>query len=605
MSAFVCILDRSGAAVDRRELERLAAPLTDYGPELATICRGPVGIAVRYRSGASPVFVGGASSDAAPAGGPVGGASSGLIAALAGRPTLTGVPSADASRPDLLARRLGEQPGLLTGAHGPFALVVAQPDRGWLSVVRDPLGQRKVYYALDGRRFIAASEPSALLRHPSVPDAVDDVSAVRFLAFRFAPGERSFFRAVRELPPAHRLHVTPTEERLEQYRHLRPGFPDGSDSSADDEIPATFLRLLRSAVAAETSGLEPQQIAVSLSGGLDSTAIAALAPRGVRAFSWYFDDTPEADERPQVQQVARHLGLPVHWVRGDGLHPLAGGFEERFVHRSSPYVNAFAALKCGLYDAARAAGCERVLVGDGGDALYGASEYWLRDAITERRAGALDGLAGTLRHAARGDRYARIALRRLLPLAHLERRLRWRRVPWLTAVARELLPPDGRTPVVPPGPRAPRHELIAGAKNIELESEEWRLFAGCGVDRGNPFWSWPLLEWVLGLPAHWYHFGDRTKVLTRTALRGRLPEPILEGRRIGLLGSFFLRGIEDRRADLRETVFRHPRSDWQRWVERAWLEPYLDATRSIGFGHTILWRVISYELWHRRLASRQ
>ncbi len=200
------------------------------------------------------------------------------------------------------------------------------------------------------------------------------------------------------------------------------------------------------------------------------------------------------------------------------------------------------------------------------------------------------------------------ALTRLLPLGGLRkplrRLLRGTPLPWLTADARAALPAEPLSPILPPGPRRARYELCVGAKHSELESEERRLFAACGIERSNPFWSWPLLEAAIQLPAYWYHRDGRDKPLTRLALRGRLPESVLQGDRSGLLGTFFLRGIELRQAELRETVFRHPRSDWQRYVHRDWLEPYLSATRSIAFGHTILWRVISYELWHRRLIGR-
>ena len=84
-------------------------------------------------------------------------------------------------------------------------------------------------------------------------------------------------------------------------------------------------------------------------------------------------------------------------------------------------------------------------------------------------------------------------------------------------------------------------------------------------------------------------------------MRGLLPHEVLESGQGGLLGPFFLRGIDSHRKEIRERVFRRPRSDWQRYVARSWLEPYLEATGAVRFGHTILWRVICYELWQRRL----
>jgi asparagine synthetase B (glutamine-hydrolysing) len=407
------------------------------------------------------------------------------------------------------------------------------------------------------------------------------------------------------LPPAHRLAVTARDEGVEQYWRFRRLRPDTDRAPA--ETAADFLRRLETAVAAECAGLEPAAVAVSLSGGLDSTAVAALAPRGVGAFSWTFEATPEADESRRVEAVATHLGLALQRLPGDGLYPLVDDFGDRFVHPHSPYVNPFAALKSRLYDAARAAGCRRVLVGDGGDALYAAREYWLRDLLASRQPAALHSLVATLRRAGRGDRFARRAVARLLPLGGLRQPLRRalgrHRLPWLTTEGHALLPAEHPSPILPPGPRGGRYELCVGAKHSELESEERRLFALCGVERGNPFWSWPLLEAAMQLPAYWHHRDGTDKPLSRLALRGRLPDGVLHAPRGGLLGSFYLRGIELRRREIRETVFHRPRSDWRRFVRREWVEPYLEATGAIRFGHTILWRVISYELWHRRLAA--
>ncbi|HUP25885.1 MAG TPA: asparagine synthetase B family protein, partial [Thermoanaerobaculia bacterium] len=427
-------------------------------------------------------------------------------------------------------------------------------------------------------------------------------SIARFLAFRFGHTERSFFRQVRELPPAHFLEVSPTGVRVEPYWRFRRR--SSARSRSPEEIRGAFLGHLRSAVESDVADLEPEQVAVSLSGGLDSTAVAALAPRGVHTFSWTLVETPEGDERASVEAVARWLSLRHEWVRGDGHYPLAGDFVDRFVGESSPYVNAFAGLKAALYSVARARGCERVLVGDGGDTLYAAREYWLRDALATGRPWAIVSLLRTIQGAVRDENgLARAALARLLLVRNLRNKLRGDHVPWLTKMARSAVPRSVNAPILPSGRGAARYELSVGAKHVELESEERRLFDLCGVDRGNPFWSWPLLEMAIQLPAYWHHRDGRNKVLSREALRGLLPKEVLESPRIGLLGTFFLRGIELRRDDLRQTVFRHPRSDWQRFVRREWLEPFLENTGAIAFGHTILWRVICYELWTRRLVG--
>ena len=599
MTAFVCILDRSGADLDPAQVRRLTEPLALYGSRVSSVCKGPVAVAVRH-----PVDPGIGRWQ-----GPLNEPATDRVVALVGSLTIHDKRPADGARDRrpveadwlALARQAFRQPGgsLFADTTGSFVLVAADPEHCRLSLTRDHLGDLKVYYHLGPRWFVAASEPSAILRHPAVAGDLDEHSVARFLGFRFYHSERSFFSQIKELAPAHRLRVTADDARIEEYWRFRIGA--GAARPSPDATQAAFRDHLRRSMAAQTVGLDPPQVAISLSGGLDSTSLAALAPRGIRAFSWHLGAAVNGEERRNIQAVAEHLKIPVHWIDGAGLYPLCDGYTDRFVHPNSPYLNAFAALKHALYRAASAEGCRQVMVGDAGDALYSAQEYWLRDSLTSFRPGSLASLARTLQETAAGDRSARRALRRLVPLPAIRHILPGQRMPWLTGTALSLLPRDRVSPILPAVRWKRRFDLIAGAKHTELESEERRLFAQCGVGRSSPFWHWPLLEMVMRLPAWWYHRDGTSKFLTIEAMRGLLPARVLDSGTVGLLGSIFLRGIESRRSDLREAVFRQPKSDWRRYVKRSWLEPHLQATASIDFGHTILWRVICYELWYRHL----
>jgi asparagine synthase (glutamine-hydrolysing) len=511
-------------------------------------------------------------------------------------------------RPVLPAGASPEDPAALSEARGAFTLVVAET-RGKPSVriTRDHLGSLPVCFHLNDTLLVAAGEPAVLLRLdlPGLPGLgePDEGSVARFLGFRFGLDGRTFFRDVERLPPAHHLTVAPGSASVERYWRFPAVAELDAHARDPDALGDELRRRLAAAVTDEIGERPPPEVAVSLSGGLDSTAVAAVAPSGVRAVSWRFRDAA-MDERERVEAVARHLGMPVTWVDGDGCGPLGPGFGA-FVHAGSPYVNPFASLKARLYEAARDAGCEQVLVGDGGDALYAAREYWLRDLLADRQSGALSSFARTLREAARGDRFARLSLRRLLPRSPL-RGGRDHRPAWLTPAAHALLPPPAPSPIVPRarGRRESiRLELTVGSKHTRLEAEEQRLFRQCGVARGNPFWSWPLLAWASRLPAYALHRDGRDKLLTRAAFRDRLPAEVLTGPRGGLLGPLFLDGLGTHRDRLRELLLTRPSSDWQRYVHRDWLEPHLDRTDRIAFGHTILWRVICYELWMRRLAG--
>ncbi len=601
MSAFVCCFDRSGEAVDRQLMSSLAAPLERSGLRVSTVCRGSVGLAFGHPQDLAVPTRNGPLTDPR----------TGLTVAWVGwyrvvDEELEGV------NPDRLPRDspngilgptafLQRGAGMLGGLAGSFVFIAVDPRGPGVTVARDHLGDYRVSYYLDRRWLIAASDPTAILRHPAVPTEIDQRSVARFLGFRFSQCDQSFFCQIRELPPAHWLQVTASESDVEQYWRFRVD-PEAW-KRPPDQVRSDFLGEVRRSLAYHLMGTEPGEVALSLSGGLDSTVLAALAPLPVRAFSWYLEDTPEADERNKIEAVAEHLGIPHHWVDAEGLYPLCGEFVDRFVHRRSPYVNAFAGLKQRLFEVAKSRGCKQVMVGDAGDALYGARQYWLRDMLVTGRPLAFRSLLATIRKALQGDAFARQALLRLLPVDGLRPAVRrLRRPPWLTPAAHACLPDEALSPILPQGRWRHRYDCSVGTKNTELESEERLMFANeHGIGRSNPFWHWPLLETVLNLPAYWYHQDGLDKVLVRAAMQGLLPDGVLQSGRTGLLGAVFLRGVESNHQDLRERVFRHPRSDWQRYVERDWVEPYLSATGSISFGHTILWRVISYENWYRKL----
>ena len=242
------------------------------------------------------------------------------------------------------------------------------------------------------------------------------------------------------------------------------------------------------------------------------------------------------------------------------------------------------------------------MVGDGGDSIYEAREYWLRDVLIREGMGAFLRSAGAvLKKSSQGDVFAKTSLRRLVPLRNARRFLGRRHPAWLTRQAADFLAPNSISPIVPSGGQKYRFDLSVGAKNIELESEERMLFVQCGVRRCNPFWNWPLLESALNLPAYWYHLDGTDKVLAREALEGYLPQAVINGGEGGLLGSLFLHGLMQNQEKLKDMVFSHPQSDWKRFVDEAWLSPFLSQLETVTFGHTILWRVICYEFWCSRL----
>ncbi|WP_327327191.1 asparagine synthase (glutamine-hydrolyzing) [Streptomyces sp. NBC_01210] len=199
---------------------------------------------------------------------------------------------------------------------GMFAFAVWDPRAGKLVMFRDRLGIKPLYYARAGRGLVFGSEPKALLAHPSIECAVDTEGLAELLAYIATPGH-AVYRGMREVPAGHVTVVrdgSVTETRywtLPNHEH-----PDDLPTTVD-----TVRGLLQEAVSSHLVSDVP--LCTLLSGGVDSSAIAAFAARSVtdgrrpKTFAVDFEGHTERfrkdfwhedPDAPYAAEVARHVG---------------------------------------------------------------------------------------------------------------------------------------------------------------------------------------------------------------------------------------------------------------------------------------------------------
>jgi asparagine synthase (glutamine-hydrolysing) len=189
--------------------------------------------------------------------------------------------------------------------HGMFALAIWDSRRRKLVLARDRLGKKPLYYALRGSRLIFASELKALVAHGGVARELDHEALVQYLACEYVPAPGTILRRVRKLPAAHVAVLDDRGFRLRRYWEV-PGPSEQRVSAAD--AASELLRLLDAAVAKRLVADVP--VGVFLSGGIDSTSIAALAVRHkkpLQTFSIGFVEE-SFDESPWAQLAASRLG---------------------------------------------------------------------------------------------------------------------------------------------------------------------------------------------------------------------------------------------------------------------------------------------------------
>jgi asparagine synthase (glutamine-hydrolysing) len=197
---------------------------------------------------------------------------------------------------------------------GMFAFAIWDTRQRLLFVARDRFGIKPLYYRLTRDWFIFGSEIKAILAYPGVEPEFNREILAEYLAFGYLSSPETFFSDIRKLMPGHTLELEETGElRIQQYWDL----PQPSDVTQHSEsyYVERYRELLEQAVSSHLMSDVP--LGVFLSGGLDSSAVAALTTKIRRApvetFSVGYAEQPYS-ELPHARQVAKHLNSIHHEV---------------------------------------------------------------------------------------------------------------------------------------------------------------------------------------------------------------------------------------------------------------------------------------------------
>ena len=222
---------------------------------------------------------------------------------------------------------LYEQYGLDFAAHlrGMFAIAVWDARHGRLVLVRDRMGVKPLHIHVGPRGLAFASEVKSLLAGGIAEPRLDEISADLFMVHGFVPGPRTLFADVAKLMPGHVLVWE--DGRIvsdEPYWKIPSTERPAHDSRTWEHDKHELLGLLSEAVRARMVSDVP--IGVMLSGGLDSSLIAALMTRHatgpVRTFSIGFAEDGGSDELADARHVAESLGTEHHELRTSAVdHP--------------------------------------------------------------------------------------------------------------------------------------------------------------------------------------------------------------------------------------------------------------------------------------------
>lgn len=259
---------------------------------------------------------------------------------------------------------------------GMYAFALWDAKRKRLVLGRDRMGEKPLYLYETNGRVLFASEMKALLASGLVPFELDPTSINLYFHYQYVPEPRTPLKGVRKLDAASLLIVDVDRWKVEERRYWRM-----DDAPPLEGDPATLIREQLETVS-EIVIRSDVPVGISLSGGLDSSAIAALAarkyPGTMLAFSIGYPGSLANDERPDARALADQLGMPFHDAELT-TSEMCTFFPELVYLRDDPIADIAGFGYYSVMKLAREHNVPVVLQGQGGDELFW-GYGWVQDA---------------------------------------------------------------------------------------------------------------------------------------------------------------------------------------------------------------------------------
>lgn len=262
---------------------------------------------------------------------------------------------------------------------GMFAFALWDSQRQRLLVARDRMGEKPFYlYQQDGR-LLFASELKALLRSGQVPFELDAVAVNAYFHYGYVPEPQTPLAGVRKLPAGHWLTVDVANWEIEERCYWRMEDAPPLDGNPGELIRAELETISEIIVRSDVP------VGVALSGGLDSSAITALAakryPGTMHAFSVGYQNQPRSDERADAKALADHLKVPFHEIELQ-TDDLVSFFPQLVYWQDDPIADIAGYGYYSVMKLAREHNVPVMLQGHGGDELFW-GYGWSRRAVVE------------------------------------------------------------------------------------------------------------------------------------------------------------------------------------------------------------------------------
>lgn len=386
--------------------------------------------------------------------------------------------------------------------NGMWAFAIYDPGRDVLFCSRDRMGVKPFYYARNGNGFFFSSEIAPLLNCPGISSRIDRKTLSDYLLDHRSDWSRhTFYEDVHELRGGCKLVLSgdsaPREERFWDLASTAD-----IEEIGDGEALDRFQELFEDAVRLRLRSDVP--VAISLSGGVDSSAVAIAASRmsrtPIHSFTSKFAGNPAIDETEFAASVAKNAGIDAHWVEPS----LAGVLEEVPLltkRQAMPYASLSLYVHWSILKEIRKQNIPVILSGQGGDeGFLGYERYYVLEILSR-----LPNPVAVLASFRADVRNSRLSGSDLLKYISYFSMPRLQRILRLKSASR-IYRPEILADLHPPHRQIPRDlrdlqvDQIMGDQLGHLLRYDDRTSSAHGMETRLPFLDYRLVEFAFSLP---------------------------------------------------------------------------------------------------------
>ncbi len=509
--------------------------------------------------------------------------------------------------------------------NGMFAIALWDARKRRLFLARDRLGIKPMYYWTDQRKLVFASELKGLIAHPDVPRKINLAGLDLFLTLEYIPAPHTIYEGIFKLLPGHTLVVEQGTVKVKEYWDV--SYQPVSQS--EPECIEILSSLINDAVRLRLISDVP--LGAFLSGGIDSSTIVGFMSQNmsnsVETFSIGFDDATY-NEVPHANRVANHFGTHHHVeVLKPDIVTLA---EQLIPHHDEPFADT-SIFPTYLVSKLASQSVKVVLSGDGGDELFAGYDTYLAEKVGR--------YYGCLPRPLRQHVLPRFAdwlpsqpakkglinkVKRMVEGAALDPSLQHTR--WMMflnpAEKASLYQSDLRTVINDDlatayfaryFERASAFDKLAQQQYVDIKTyladdiltKVDRMSMAVSIEARVPLLDYRIVEFAMNLRSDMKLNGTRTKAILRSAVKGLVPDFVLEKPKQGFstpMKHWLRTSLKPMMLDLLSKDSLRSHGYFNQQVVSKWIQEHLG--ERANHSHR-LWPLMVFAIWYTGVGSVQ